>query len=121
MSKNTKEQYFVTLASDRFPDLITNISITLHWESNFFSNTVAVYIQEQSLDRAQLYVEPHFEQLANKLLNKKLKNIRPKNIRWFHLNPFQNKLNPDIVPEYREVVAQYKNKKVNDIKWKAIA
>lgn len=119
MIKNIqKEQCFITL-ENHVPDLITNIPVTLHWEKNFFNNKVTVYIQEQILDRAQLYVAPHFEQLANKLLNKKLKSVRSKDIRWFHLNPFHNKLNPEIVPEYREVLVQCKNKEVSNVEWKA--
>jgi hypothetical protein len=65
----------------------------------------------------QLYVEPHFERIANGILATKLKGTNPKDIRWFHYNPFHCPYNPESIGNYREVLPVVKDGKIVDASW----
>lgn len=112
-----KKQFTFTLTSS-FPELDTNLDICItSRKKGFFTKETSVFISEKILDRGQLFVEPHFEKIANGILSTELKNTNPKNIRWFHYNPFQNPHNLDSVKNYSEVIPVIKKGQVVNVNW----
>lgn len=121
MQNNITKESFSWRLNDELSELDTDLEILLTWKKkNLFNKEVSVLINEKILDREQLYVEPHFETIANGVLNSRLKNINPKNIRWFHYNPFRQPDNPDSIRNYSEVFPVYENKKAVYPSWKNI-
>ena len=114
---NKKERFTHTVTCE-FPELTTDLEVYVTWQKkNFFSKQASVLIREQKLDKGQLFVEPHFERIANGILATKLKGTNPKNIRWFHYNPFHCPYNPESIGNYREVMPVVKDGKIIDAYW----
>lgn len=119
MEEIIKKEHFTYRLHSVFSDLDTDLDIYLTWQKkNIFSKKVSVLIWEKRIDGGQLYVEPHFETVANGILNSKLKGLNPKNIRWFHYNPFHQPYNTESIRNYSEVIPIYKDREIVNASWK---
>jgi hypothetical protein len=79
-----------------------------------------ILIKEKIQEKPALFVMPHFEEIANDILNMHFTNKDASSIKWFHFTPYHNIEKPDSIHNYREITTTVKNNKIVGAEWNTL-
>ncbi len=99
----------------------TNVLVQItKQKTGWFTYKADVLIKESIYKSPFLFVEPHFEHLANFIIKEQLFNIKPNNITWIHHNPNHQKENPTSINNHLQIIPEYNNNKITNAQWQSI-
>lgn len=112
-----KTTYTYTITNSIF-DISTDIEVEItQQKTGWFKKGATVFIKESLQNKPALFVMPHFEYIANDIVNRYLSDVKRTNIKWVHYTPYHDKENLESINNYRTLKTTVKNNKIIGAEW----
>jgi hypothetical protein len=102
-------------------DISTDIEVEIKKQKiGWFKKEATVFIKEALQNKPAMFVQAHFEFLANYILKEQLLDIKPQNIKWVHYNPYHNKHNAESIKNYDTIIPTFKKNEIVGAEWHSL-